>query len=308
LVFIIDVGSAPSAAIVDGIDQLARTIEHDVSIASTAVISNPLFQITIDDVSNDDNDNVNIPSTLSFGTAELVFIIDTDAVPSTIIVANNNSVIPVYDIQSIASTAVISNPLFQITIDDVSNDENDNVNIPSTLSFGTTELVFIIDANAAPSTAIFSNTNSVIPVYDIQSIVSTAIVVNPLLQITIDDVNIPSTTLVAVPGAFQLGNGTITNFFVNTIGDLSTQQIAKYGNLTINSVPGNKIFDGIGTTFTTQLVPGSSIVVIDINGTNEEIPLFVNSISGNTALSVTSNVLYSNSSFAIVNNAIYLYS
>jgi hypothetical protein len=369
-VFVIDTNAVPSTDIVSSTNQLARTIEYDASIASTTAISNPLFQITIDDVSDDDNDNVNIPSSLRFGTAELIFIVDPNTVPSAIVVANNSSVIPVYDIQSISSTVVISNPLFQITIDDVSDDDNDNVNIPSTLSFGTAELIFIVDPNTVPSTIVIANNHSVIPVYDIQSIsstatvsnpslqitiddvnatsaasfgttelifiidtnaipstaivsgidqlartveqdvpiISTAVVFNPLLQITIDNINIPSSTSVAVPGAFQLGNGTITNVLVNTIGDLSTQQIAKYGNLTINSVPGNRIFDGINTTFTTQLFSGSSIVVIDINGTNEQIPLIVSSISGNTALSVTSNVLYSNSSLAIVNNAIYLYS
>jgi len=180
--------------------------------------------------------------------------------------------------------------------------------ISSTLSFGDTEFIHIIDPASIASTAVVDINNELVHIIDYSSIASVLSIPNHELQLTIDNINVPTTTFVPIPGAFQLGNGTITNFFVNTIDDLSTEQIAKYGNLTINSVPGNKIFDGINTTFTTQLVSGSIIIVIDVNNTNEEFVLVVDIINDNTTLSVTSNVLYSNSSFAIVNNAIYLYS
>ena len=180
--------------------------------------------------------------------------------------------------------------------------------VENIITFGSPTLDRTLTATSVTSTSVISNEVSIAYVIDPISIINTSTFGLPILDRTLTTNSANSTLVFGTSGLFQLGNGTITNFFVNTIQDLSTEQIAKYSNISINSVPGNKIFDGFGTIFTTQLTVGNQIIVIDINDTNEEFTLTIDSISGNNALSVTANVLYSNSSFAIVNNAIYLYS
>ncbi len=291
LIHIIDPASIASTAAVDINNMLVHIIDY-ASIASTLSISNLELQLNIIDI--------NIPGTLSIGVPALFRGVSPASITSTTVVDNNNELVHVIDYASITSTTIVSDPLLQITIDDV--------NASTVASFGTTELVFVIDTISIESTVNVSNNINVVPIYDIDSIASSIVISNLELLLNISDISVPSSTIVPPPNVFQLGNGTVTNIFVNTINDLSTEQIAKYGNLTINSVPGNKIFEGTNTTFTTQLVQGSIIIVIDVNDTNEEFMLTVDSINDDVTMSVTSNVLYSNSSFAIVNNAIFLYS
>jgi hypothetical protein len=307
--FIIDPNSI-AGALVFGTSVLDRTLTVP-SVDSTLVFGTSVLDRTLTVPSVD--------STLVFGTTALdstltatsIDIITTFGLPTLDHRLTTDSIGPTLvfgtttldrtlTAASIASTTIVSTASVVYALDPVS--------ITNVVVFGLPTLDHRLNVNSINSTLSFGPFLLEGSGIDVPSIQSTAVVsANGEIAnfIGIDPNSIVSTIVIPTHNVLRLGSGTITNFFVNTIQDLSTEQIAKYSNITIDSVPGNRIFDGTGTAFATQLIPTSVIFVIDINNTDEEFILTVSDISGNNALSVTSNVLYSNSSLAIVNNAIY---
>jgi hypothetical protein len=281
----LSINSVPGNKIFDGIGTAFTTqlIPGNIVVVVDVNNTNNQFTLIVDSVSSNTAMSVTsnvVHSNSSFAivnNATFLFVSNM----GTSIVGNNTQLVRVIDYSSVTSTVVVSaNTLLQTSIDPT-----------STLN------------NSIFGTSIFDRTTNLVAVTSTATVSS-----NAVMALTIDCSSIISTVNTGTALLLRSGTGTITNFFVSTVDDLSAEQIAKYSNLNINSVPGNKIFDGTGTAFTSELVQGTTIIVIDVNDTNEEFTLTVDSISGNTAMSVTANVVYSNSSFAIVNNAIYLYS
>ena len=180
--------------------------------------------------------------------------------------------------------------------------------IESTLTFGATSVTPTISLPSITSTSVVSPDHSLVFDFSLPSIESTLIVPDLELQLGFGDVNIPTTTAIGTPTVLQLGAGTISNFSANTIADLTAEQISDYDGITIDSLPGNKIFDGIGTNFTSQLSIGSSIILPNVNGTGEELTLTVGSIDDANTLSVTANVAFSNGDLVLVSGSTFFYS
>ena len=180
--------------------------------------------------------------------------------------------------------------------------------IESTLTFGATSVTPTISLPSITSPSVVSPDHSLVFDFSLPSIESTLIVPDLELQLGFGDVNIPTTTAIGTPTVLQLGAGTISNFSANTIADLTAEQISDYDGITIDSLPGNKIFDGIGTNFTSQLSIGSSIILPNVNGTGEELTLTVGSIDDANTLSVTANVAFSNGDLVLVSGSTFFYS
>ena len=180
--------------------------------------------------------------------------------------------------------------------------------ISSTLQFGTTSVNPTITIGSIPSTTTFGNITQLAMLFDMPSIASTlSIPTNIELDVSFNSVNIPTTTTIPSPTVLQVGVGTMSNFSANTITDLSASQVADYDGIIINALPGNKIFDGLSTSFVTDLNAGSTLFLQNVNGTGEEITLTVGSIDDANTLSVTANVAYSNGDLVLVNNSTFLY-
>lgn len=184
--------------------------------------------------------------------------------------------------------------------------------ITSTLTFGEVRLSPTITPETIASTESLSTDHNLTFVIDPASIASTVII-----STDIDvDMNIGGAELISIGSTIaiptdlevlQVGDGTVSNFQANTIGDLSAEQIADYDGITIGSLPGNRIFDGISTSFTTQLANGSTMFITDINDTGVEITVTVQSIDDANTLSITSNAVFANGDLAIISGGTYLY-
>lgn len=180
--------------------------------------------------------------------------------------------------------------------------------IASTVQFGTPTVTPTIAMPSISSTSVVSTDHAFTFEFDVPSIASTLVVPSPELAVAFNDINIPTTTAIGTPTVLQNGTGTVSNFFANTIVDLSAEQVSDYDGITINALPGNKIFDGISTSFTSQLAQGSSIILSNVNGTGEEITLTVGSIDDANTLAVTANVAYSNGDLVLISGSTFLYS
>ena len=183
--------------------------------------------------------------------------------------------------------------------------------ISSTVTFGDPRIGYSI----GPLTSIVStavvNPVELVRIIGPAAITSTAVVSNTVVLLNIGgaDINTIPSSLV-VPSdlqVLQVGQGTMTNFIANNIADLSGDQIADYDALTIDALPGNRIFDGFGTAFDTQLAGGSTVYLLDVNNTSQEITIVVSSIDDANTLAVSSNVVYSNGDIALISNGTFLY-
>ena len=180
--------------------------------------------------------------------------------------------------------------------------------IEPTLAFGTSSVTPTISLSSIASTTAISSDHSLGFDFTLPSIASTAVIPNPSLELGFGDVNVPTTTAIGTPTVLQIGTGTISNFSANTIADLTAEQISDYDGITISALPGNKIFDGIGTNFTSQLSTGSTIILSNVNGTGEEITLTVGSIDDANTLAVSANVAFSNGDLVLVSDSTFFYS
>lgn len=117
-------------------------------------------------------------------------------------------------------------------------------------------------------------------------------------------ISIASTVNIPTHEVLQLGVGTLTNFQANTIADLSADQISDYDLLTIDTLPGNRIVDGIGTNFTGQLSAGTTLLV---QHPLEELTLTVGSIDDANTLALTSNAVFSNGDIVLFSGNTFFY-
>ena len=180
--------------------------------------------------------------------------------------------------------------------------------ISSTLQFGPVNVTPTVSPTSISSTLVLGGVSSIDTIMHLTSITSTLSIPTTIeLDVSFNNINIPTTTVVSSPSVLQIGTGTVSNFFANTITDLSALQVTEYDGIIISALPGNKIFDGLSTAFVADLNPGSSLYLPNVNGSGEEIVLTVGSIDDANTLSVTANVAYSNGDLVLVNNSTFLY-
>jgi hypothetical protein len=179
--------------------------------------------------------------------------------------------------------------------------------ITSTASVGTPTVTPTLSPTAIAPTAAFG-THQLDMFIDTSSITTTANVSNPEILLSVGGAELISiTSTLSIPVDHQVlavGPGTISNFIANNISDLSADQIDDYDALTISTLPGNKIYDGIGTSFDTQLSPGSQII---FTSEGEEFTLNVSSIDDANTLAVTANATYANGDLAVISGLTYFY-
>lgn len=199
------------------------------------------------------------------------------------------------NIQSITSTLAFGNTTFVLYVDPSST--------TLTNTFGVPQLNFVIDVNSVSPTTTFGIADNNFTL-DVPSIQPTVVFGLPDFTY-IEPVSIESTVTIGIPDVYYQGDGTISNFLVNNIGDLSNTQIQEYDSFTINTIPGNRIFDGVGTNFTSQLYGGLVILVTDPISM-EELTLTVAYIDDANTMAITSNATFSNGSLAFFNNVNYL--
>jgi len=179
--------------------------------------------------------------------------------------------------------------------------------ITSTASVGTPTVTPTLSPTTIAPTAAFG-THQLDMFIDTSSITTTANVSNPEILLSVGGAELISiTSTLSIPVDHQVvavGPGTISNFIANNISDLSADQIDDYDALTISTLPGNKIYDGIGTSFDTQLSPGSQII---FTSEGEEFTLSVSSIDDANTLAVTANATYANGDLAVISGLTYFY-
>lgn len=175
-------------------------------------------------------------------------------------------------------------------------------------TIGTPTVTYTIVPTSITSTESFENDHSVIPNIDPVSITSSEVVST---DIEIDMflggaglISIASTTTIPTHEVLQLGAGTISNFQANNIGDLSATQISEYDALTIDTLPGNRIIDGISTNFTGQLSAGTTLLV---QHPLQELSITVGNIDDANTLSITSNAVFSNGDIVLFSGNTYFY-
>jgi len=279
----LDPNTIPSTAAIST-DASVVYLVDPIAIDSTTVFSTD-YDI---DMNIGGADLISIDSSLAFGTALIGLNIDPGTIVSTeslsanavVLFTTNLFVVP------IESTSVISTD-YDI---DMNIGGADLISIDSSLVFGTSILELSIDAG---------------------TVVSTTIVAQPEVLLNVggaDLISIDSTlSMSADHRVDQRGDGTVSNFIVNDINDLSAQQVSDYSSFPIDTFPGNRVIDGISTSFTTQLAPGTVFTIDDVGGSGEEFTLTVDIINDANTLSVTANVLYSNGDLAIISDSAYYY-
>lgn len=181
------------------------------------------------------------------------------------------------------------------------------ISITSGIDFGTIVLTETILPTSILSTELFG-TSSLNYTIDPQSITSTSIIPTDIdVNMTLGGAELISITSTATLSTdsevLHVGAGTLSNFLAEDVGDLSAAQIADYDSFTIDSLPGNRIFDGVGTQFTTQLSPGSELKIRAL----EELTVTVGTIDDANTLVITANVAYGNGDLAIVSSNTYFY-
>lgn len=120
-------------------------------------------------------------------------------------------------------------------------------------------------------------------------------------------ISIGSTTIVPANNElYFVGQGTVGNFLIDEIADLSSASISDFASLYTSAGDGNKVFNGFSTSFTTQLVDNDVIKILDVNNSNEEITLTVAAIQDANTLSVTTNATFANGDLAIISNGTFL--
>lgn len=256
------------------------------------------IDISIADVSNYDliSDNgfeleINLVTPINVPNVELyVNLLIEDVTIASALTFGNTSVVPTITpdiIEGRPWASLLISSFSSNTISDYSNVSLSDMYIAG--QFGEPSLSFAVNANSIFSAAVVSNDAEI----DMNIGGTTLISITP-------------TTIVSSNASLQfLGDGTISNFLINDISDLQSASINNYSQLFISAGDGNKVFNGFNTSFTTQLSPGSIMIIVDVNGTNNEFTTTVSAINDANTLSVTSNVLHSNGSLAIVNNATY---
>ena len=278
LSFIFDAGTVVSTAVLST-DHVLSMIINASAIASTAQFST---DYSID--TNIGGLNLNtIASTLQFGTSTLVEFLDPTTIVSTAVLSTD------YDI-------------------DMSIGGLDLNTIASTLQFGTSTFVEFLDPDSTASTASVPNPEMLYGIVPV-SIDTTAVLPNNselIYGISLESIA-STATIPTNHNVLRAGQGTMTNFVVNVISDLAASLISEYNTMKINTLPGNRIFNGVSTSFTSQLVEGSVILLTDINDTLQDFTLTVDVIDDANTLSVTSNVLYSNGDIAVIAGGTFLF-
>ena len=212
-------------------------------------------------------EDVTIPSSLQFGEVRLSFTITPDIIEGT-------------PIASLLISSFSSN-----VISEFAETRLDETYLTQT--FGDMSLSHTIDINSVEPTSNVSNDTELD-----MNIGGTALI------------SIVSTASIPSHEVLQIGAGTISNFQANTISDLSATQISEYDALTIDSLPGNKIIDGLSTSFTGQLSAGTTLLV---QHPLEELTLTISSIDDANTLSITSNAVFSNGDIALFSSNTYFY-
>ena len=213
--------------------------------------------------------DVTIPSALTFGDIRVSMVIEPDTILGS-------------PLSTIAISQVQDEP-----ISDFADDTFETIFVPNQV--GTPSLIANIDPSAITATTALS-TDAEIDMF----------VGDPTI------VSIASTTV--VPGNTQIlfdGVGTMSNFLIDDISDLQNVSINNYSQLYISAGDGNKVFNGFSTTFDTQVTSGDTLLIRDVNNTNTEFTVTVSNVNDSNTLSVTSNVLHSNGSLAIIDNGTF---
>jgi hypothetical protein len=268
-------------------------ISTDASVAylvdPVAIDSTTVFSTDYDiDMNIGGADLISIGSSLTFGTTVLGLNVDPGTIVSTESLSADAVVLFTTNIflDPVESTSVISTD-YDI---DMNIGGADLISIDSSLVFGTSILELSIDAG---------------------TVVSTATIPQPEVLLNVggaDLISIDSTLSMSIDHRVdQRGDGTVSNFIVNDINDLSAQQVSDYSSFPIDTFPGNRVIDGISTSFTTQLAPGTVFTIDDVGGSGEEFTLTVDIINDANTLSVTANVLYSNGDLAVISDSAYYY-
>ena len=233
-------------------------------------------------------DLISIDPSLLFGTSVLGLNVDPGTIVSTESLSANAVVLFTTNIflDPVEPTSVISTD-YDI---DMNIGGAGLISIDSSLVFGTSILELSIDAGTVVSTTTISQPEILLNVGG-----AGLISIDSTLSLSTDH------------RVDQRGDGTVSNFIVNDINDLSAQQVSDYSSFPIDTFPGNRVIDGISTSFTTQLAPGTVFTIDDVGGSGEEFTLTVDVINDANTLSVTANVLYSNGDLAVISDSAYYY-
>ena len=296
-----------------------NTIASTASISTNASVGYLVDAVAIDptvifstDYQIDTNiggaDLISIDSALSIGDLTLGLNVDPATIVSAAFVSANADVLFTTNlfVESVNSAIIFSTD-YQI---DTTIGGADLISIDSALAFGTSTLTLNIDSGTVVSTAVINNP-TLERAFDLVSVVSTAIVSQPEILMEVGGatlISIGSTLSMSTDHRVdQRGDGSVSNFIVNDVNDLSAQQVSDYSSFPIETFPGNRVIDGIGTSFTSQLSPGTVFTIDDVAGSGEEFTLTVDIINDANTLSVTANVLYSNGDLAVISDSAYYY-
>ena len=233
-------------------------------------------------------DLISIDPSLSFGTSVFGLNVDPATIVSTEVVPTDGDVLFTTNmfVEPIVSTLAISTDY----IIDMNIGGADLISVDSSLIFGSSTLDMSMNVDTLSSTVI-------VPQPEVLLNVGGA-----------DLISIDSTLAMSTDHRVdQRGDGLVSNFIVNDVNDLSAQQVSDYSSFPIETFPGNRVIDGIGTSFTSQLSPGTVFTIDDVAGSGEEFTLTVDIINDANTLSVTANVLYSNGDLAVISDSAYYY-
>lgn len=286
--------------------ELSKQVNHPAGtklFGEARVEANVSYAPTITSVIDQDVEHLqSIGPDASIGSLSVSYtitppsIVSTEAVPSPEVLLN-------IDPQATGSTAIVSTDI-EINM---SLGGAELISITSGIDFGTIVLTETILPTSILSTELFG-TSSLNYTIDPQSITSTSIIPTDIdVNMTLGGAELISITSTATLSTdsevLHVGAGTLSNFLAEDVGDLSAAQIADYDSFTIDSLPGNRIFDGVGTQFTTQLSPGSELKIRAL----EELTVTVGTIDDANTLVITANVAYGNGDLAIVSSNTYFY-
>lgn len=269
-------------------------ITANISVTFSA---DPYVNLTIENLQS-------ITSTLAFGVPNVVQVISPTSISSTTALGVHELIFNI-DPPSITATTAISTDLdYEFNLGGGAL-----IGIDSTLSIGTISVEPLIDPSSITSTLSIGTLDSTGYSFTIPSIDSTTVVsTDGLLALEGELQSIVSTTVVSDTNeVYLIGAGTMSNQLVNDVTDLQNKFISDYENITIDTFPSNRVFDGIGTSFDTDFSAGTVVKILDVNDTGVELTATVDSISDANTFVTTANVAFANGDLAIVTGATYIY-
>lgn len=251
---------------------------------------------------------IGIDSTLSFGTLISEFQVDPSSITTTEALGT-----PEVEFQ-IDPVSITTTVAFETDLDYEFNiGSGVLIGIDSTLQFGTLLTEFQVDPSSIASTANVVGIEGSSRSFDLGGTIASSEIVS---TDSIIDMNLGGATLISISPSlsmstdnaiYNVGTGTLTNQLVDDAQDLENKFISDYQNLTINTFPSNRVFDGVGTLFTTELEVGDTLLITDVNDTGAEITVTVDSISDANTLVTTANATFANGDLAIISSGTYLF-